>query len=86
MCAENGVLPVQTVVLFNGEEIKEWTFSSGVFRTTWNHAMHPNTFQTPCLAVFKMLSFRLACLRISCCRRDREIPGITALSAHSSGP
>ena len=26
MCAENGVLPVQTVVLFNGEEIKEWNF------------------------------------------------------------
>ena len=34
MYAENVVVPVQTVVLFNGEEIKEWTFSSGVFRTT----------------------------------------------------
>lgn len=34
MYAENVVLPVQTVVLFNGEEITEWTFSSGVFRTT----------------------------------------------------
>ena len=28
------VSPVQTVVLFNGEEVKEWTFSSGIFRTT----------------------------------------------------
>ena len=34
MYAENVVLSVQTVVLFNGEEIKEWSFSSGVFRTT----------------------------------------------------
>ena len=27
-------LCVQTVVLFNGQEVEKWTFASGIFRTT----------------------------------------------------
>ena len=49
------MLPVQAVVLINGQEIKDYSFANGIFRTT----CAPSDLQPPNCSV--ILPLRLCC-------------------------